>query len=220
MARRTWRVESERTHHSGRLPRATRPGRVLTGWMLLLSALFVARPAAANTTAFVFKGEPIHPSCILALADSGRELRLPITVGISLAGCMAGPDSGVEVEREGEQLWIGQASALAEGERFGYRPLSRLDNGIFAVAMRHVGADGKARVSLAAMDLVERPMMRSGMVIQVPTLELLAIVPLPDAQAKSFRRVGNLVRVQVGGGPNTMDRTVDFTELGKARKKR
>jgi hypothetical protein len=201
--------------------RPKRFGGVGSIWKLLvLAGLLSAPPAVASSTTFDFKGEPIHPACVLALVDSGPGAKLPITVAISLAGCMAGPGSGITVSRDGEDLWIEDATLLGEGGRFGYRALSRLENGIFAVAMRRVGANGKAEVSLAAMDLVERPMIRSGMVIQVPMLELLGIVPLPDTPSKSFRRVGNVVHYKAGGGPRTLDRTVDLTELGKARKKR
>jgi hypothetical protein len=181
--------------------------------------LFVAPPALAQTS-LLFKGEPIHPACILALVDSGPDARTPITVGVSLPGCMDSPKSEIKVTYDGEVSWIDDVALLGEGERFGYRALGRLKNGIFAVAMRRERAEGKAEVSLAAMDLVERPMIRSSLVIQVPTLELLGIVPLPDAQSKSFRQVGNLVRVKVGWGANATERTVDLTELGKARKKR
>jgi hypothetical protein len=187
--------------------------------VLLLAALFVASSAVAQTS-MLFEGEPVHPACILALVDSGPDAQLPITVGVSLPGCMASPKSEIKVTYDGEDPWIEDVSLLGEGERFGYRTLGRLDNGIFAVGMRRIGADGKAQVSLAAMDLVERPMIRSSLVIQVPTLELLGIVPLPDAQSKSFRQVGNLVQLKVGWGANARDRTVDLTELGKARKKR
>jgi hypothetical protein len=54
--------------------------------------------------------------------------------------------------------------------------------------------------------------------MQVPALELLALLPLPRSQSMNFRRSGNIVQIKVGSGPNAMDRTVDLTPLIKARK--
>ncbi len=214
-----WREGSDRLDREMRRPGATLSERIAAIAAVSIATLFVASPALAQTT-MLFEGDPVHPACILALVDSGSDERMPITVGVSLPGCKASPRSEIKVSYEDETSWIEDAALLGEGERFGYRALGRLDNGIYGVAMRRVGADGKAHVSLAAIDLVERAMIRNSLVIQVPTLELLGILPLPDAQSKSFRQVGNLVRVKVGWGANARERSVDFTELGKARKKR
>jgi len=55
-----------------------------------------------------------------------------------------------------------RADALLGGGSFGYRVLSRLDNGIFGLAIRRVLPDGSERVSLAAVEIVQRPMILNG----------------------------------------------------------
>jgi hypothetical protein len=167
----------------------------------------------------LFKGKPVHPACVYALVTQAEGDRLPVTLAVSLAGCASSARGALPVSEQDQAATITDEVLIGSGS-FGYRALSRLDNGIFALAIRRIYADGKREVSLAAVELVESPMIRSGMVIQVPTIELLGLLPLPDSQFKSFRRAGNRVQVKVGTGPNAIDRVVDLSELGKARKKR
>lgn len=186
--------------------------------LLTLSTSMISATASAEHE-LVFKGKPVHPACLYALVTQAEGDRLPVTLAVSLAGCESSALGALPVTTLEEAPTIADEKLIGPGT-FSYRALSQLENGIYAVGVRRIDGEGKRSVSLAAVDLVERPMIRNGMVIQVPTLELLGIVPLPDSQVKNFRRVRNKVQVRVGMGANAFERTVDLTELGKARKKR
>jgi len=108
--------------------------------------------------------------------------------------------------------------ALLASGSFGYRELTQLQNGIIGLAIRRTFPDREERVSLAAVKIVERPMIRRGEVVQLHMLELLGELWIPDMQLLSFRSVGNLVHFVSGEGPDKIDRFVDFTRLGKLRK--
>ena len=73
-------------------------------------------------------------------------------------------------------------------------------------------------MSLAAVKIVERPMLRSGMVVNVQLLELLGEVWIRDMQMASFRSVRNIVHFSAGVGRDRIDRKVDLTRIGKMRK--
>jgi hypothetical protein len=184
---------------------------------LCLSMSLSAEVAEADD--FLFKGNPIHPACVHALVTNLEGDPLPVALSVSLAGCMASSRAEIGIRYEGEVIEI-KDQALLGGGAFGYRVMSQLTDELFVLGIRRVGDDGGRKVSLAVVDIVERPMFRVSDVIQVPALELLALVPLPNSQSLNFRRSGNLVQIKSGTGPNAMDRTVDLTPLVKARKKR
>lgn len=191
---------------------------ILQAVVVTVSLTLLAGAASAQQD-LLFQGKPVHPACLHALVTQAAGNKLPVTLSVSLAGCTSSAPGQLPVTRSEDAATISDDELIGPGS-FGYRSLSRLENGIYAIGVRRTDGDGNRAVSLAAVDLVERPMIRNGMVIQVPSLELLGLVPLPKSQVKSFRRVGNKVQVKVGMGPNAFDRVVDLTELGKALKKR
>jgi hypothetical protein len=73
-------------------------------------------------------------------------------------------------------------------------------------------------VSLAAVEIVERPMIRHGNIVQLKLVELLGELWIPDMELMSFRSVGNRVHFSAGTGDERVEREVDFTRLGKMRK--
>lgn len=197
-----------------------------SGRCCLLSALaiglgLVAMLSASEAEAddFLFKGGPIHPACVHALVTNHEGEPLPVPLSVSLAGCNASPRASSKIIYEGEILEVKDKSWLGEGS-FAYRVMSQLTEELFVIGVRQIDDEGARKVSLAVIDIVERPMFRAGDVIQVPALELLALVPLPKAQTMNFRRSGNLVQIKGGTGPNAIDRTVDLTPLVKVRRQR
>jgi len=194
-----------------------RKSRRLLGLVVSLSLVLALLPDAAAADDFLFKGKPVHPACVHALVTNSEGDPLPVPLVVSLAGCMASPRAANKIIYEGEAIEF-KDEALLGDETFGYRVLSQLTKELFILGMRRTSADGSKKISLAVIDIVERPMFRNGAVMQIPALELLALVPLPKSQSMDFRRSGNLVRIRVGSGPNAMDRTVDLTPLVKARK--
>ena len=194
-----------------------RRSRRLLGLVVSLSLILALLPDAATADDFLFKGKPVHPACVHALVTNSEGDPLPVPLVVSLAGCMASPRAANKILYEGEAIEF-KDEALLGDETFGYRVLSQLTKELFILGTRRTSADGSKKISLAVVDIVERPMFPSGAVIQVPALELVALVPLPKSQSMNFRRSGNIVQIKVGWGPNAMDRTVDLTPLVKARK--
>lgn len=193
--------------------------RLLMALTFALSLTLTLSPGTAEADDFLFKGKPIHPACIHALVTNFEGDPLPVPLVVSLAGCMASSRAAAEIRYEGEVIEIEDDALLGDGS-FGYRVLSQLTDELFILGIQRVTDEGGRKVSLAVIDIVERPMFRLGAVMQVPSLELLALVPVPKSQSMNFRRSGNLIQIKVGTGPNAMDRTVDLTPLVKARKKR
>jgi hypothetical protein len=191
--------------------------RPLLGLGLGLSLALMLLPDAAAADDFLFKAKPVHPACVHALVTNLEADPLPVPLVVSLAGCMASPRAAIKILYQGEAIEI-KDEALLGDETFGYRVLSQLTKELFILGIRRTSADGTKKISLAVIDIVERPMFRNGGVMQVPALELLALLPLPRSQSMNFRRSGNIVQIKVGSGPNAMDRTVDLTPLIKARK--
>lgn len=189
------------------------------GLILGLCMALVLSPKDAEADDFLFKGQTIHPACIHALVTNLEGDSLPVPLAVSLSGCMASSRSSSKIRYEGELIEIKDEALLGDGS-FGYRLLSQLTNELFILGIRRVSDDGGRKVSLAVIDIVERPMFRQGAVVQVPAIELVAFLPLPKSQSMNFRRSGNRVQIKVGTGENAMDRTVDLTPLVKARKKR
>ena len=73
-------------------------------------------------------------------------------------------------------------------------------------------------MSLAAVQLVARPMIRHGNSVQLMMVELIGEMWIPDMQLLSFKSVGNKVHFESGVGPDRIERTIDFTRIGKQRK--
>lgn len=191
-------------------------GGVILGLWL---ALLLRSDAAEATDDFLFKGKPVHPACVHALVTQLADDPLPISLTVSLAGCMASPRGAIAIQYEGQAMSI-QDEALLGDENFAYRVLSQLTPELYILGTRMTSPDGSKRVSLAVVDLVERPMFRQGAIMQVPALQLLALVALPETDTMNFRRVGNVVQIKTGWGPNATERTVDLTPLVRASKKR
>lgn len=176
----------------------------------------IVGPARAQD-GFSYAGEPVHPSCIQALVMHQGD-RSPVTTAVSLEGCEASDRSKVPVRHEGDLLVIEDDDALPGGGSFGYQVINRLENGIFGLAIRRVDADGKERVSLAAVQMAPRAMLRNSKIRNVMMVELLGELWVPDIELASFRSVGNKVHFISGVGPNRVERNVDFTRLGKLRR--
>jgi hypothetical protein len=189
----------------------------------VIAALFVCTVSLTALEAhalspLLYKGELVHPACIHRLVMKDGEER-PITVAVNLQACTLSPIAKVKVKHD-DTLTSFEDDELLGGGSFGYRSLSRLDNGIYALAIRRTRPDGTVEVSLAAVDLVTRPMLLNGVVIQVPMLELLANRRLHEANHKSFIRVGNRVDLKIGSGSSARNLSVDMTALGRARNKK
>ncbi len=185
--------------------------------LLLACAMLVPAENARAAEAFVYGGEPIHPACVHAIAMHQGDA-VPVTTAVSLEGCASSERSQSKVHYETGDLAVIEDEALLGGGSFGYRVLSRLDNGIFGLAIRRVRSDGSERVSLAAVEIVRRPMILHGSVVQLEQIELLGELWVPDMELTSFRTAGNRVHFVSGVGPERVERNVDFTRLGKMRK--
>ena len=185
--------------------------------LLQACAIVAAAGGAHAKEEFVYSGEPIHPGCIHALAmqqgDAG-----PVTTAVNLEGCASSERSRAKVRYESDDLAVIEDDALLGGGSFGYRVLAQLDNGIFGLVIRRILPDGEERVSLAAVEIVERPMIRHGNIIRLQLIELLGELWLPSMDMTSFRSVGNRVHFAAGIGPERVERDVDFTRLGRLRK--
>jgi len=163
----------------------------------------------------LYGGRPVHPACVHALAMQQGDA-VPVTTAVSLEGCAASKRSKAEVQRDGD-VFSFEDDAVLGGGSFGYRELTRLQNGIFGLVIRRTLPDGDERVSLAAVQLVARPMILDGKIIHLDQLELLGEIWIPDMQMLSFRAVGNTVSFTSGAGPDRVERTVDFTRIGRMR---
>jgi hypothetical protein len=181
-----------------------------------MGALVLGVGAAGAEETFTDAGRPIHPGCIHALTMHQGDA-VPVTTAVSLAGCSTSERSKSEVRYEGD-LAVIEDEALLGGGSFGYRVINQLDNGIFGLAVRRVLPDGKERVSLAAVQMVARPMIRHGRLVNLMLVELLGEMWIPDMQLLSFKAVGNKVHFVSGVGPERVERTIDFTRIGKQRK--
>jgi len=208
-------------HHSGpcsppRLPHARRR---LPALCALALALVAGRAGAE--AAFLYGGEPVHPGCVHAVAMPQGE-RVPVVTAVSIEGCMASERSRAKVRYEDDVALIDD-DALLGGGSFGYREIARLDNGIIGLAIHRVPPEGEGegegeeQVSLAAVELVERPMIRHGKLVRLLQLELLGEVWIPGMDVLSLRAVGNVVHFTAGTGPDRVERHVDFTRLGRLR---
>jgi hypothetical protein len=186
--------------------------------LLLLQACGILAPAASAHAeqAFLYGGKPIHPGCVQAIAMHQGDA-VPVTTAVSLEGCASSVRTRAEVRYEAGDLAVIEDEALLGGGSFGYRVLSRLDNGIFGLAIRRVLPDGSERVSLAAVEIVRRPMILRGSIVQFEQMELLGELWVPDMELTSFRSAGNRVHFVSGVGPDRVERDVDFTRLGKMR---
>ena len=199
-------------HHRSR----TRSIHVLCS-VALVGAWVIAGVASEAREQFgsLYGGKPVHPACVHALAMRQGDAA-PVTTAVSLEGCAASDRSKAEVQRDGD-VFSFEDDAVLGGGSFGYRELSRLENGIFGLVIRRVRPDGEQRVSLAAIQLVARPMILNGKIIHLDMLELLGEVWIPDMQMLSFRAVGNTVTFTSGAGPDRVERTVDWTRIGRMR---
>jgi hypothetical protein len=195
--------------------RRLRSARAFCGLVVLLG---LGPLAAAAQTDFRLRygNEPVHPACVHALAMQERDA-VPVTTAVSLEGCSASARSRSAVRFE-DGFAVFEDADMLSGGSFGYRELTQLENGIIGLVILRAPPEGEQQVSLAAVEIVERPMIRRGRVVQVQMLELLGELWIPGMQMLSFRSVGNLVHFDAGAGPEKVERTVDFTELGKLRR--
>lgn len=186
--------------------------------LLLIPVLAIAVVAgqAYAQAPLLYGGQPVHPACIHALAMQQGDA-VPLTTAVSLEGCASSERSKIEVRYEGD-FAVFEDEALLGGGSFGYREFTRLDNGILGLIIRRILPDGEERVSLAAVKMAERPMLRHGQIIRLLLIELLGELWIPDMQTLSFRSMGNSVHFSAGFGPAKVERTVDLTRLGKMRK--
>ena len=184
--------------------------------LLAAGAIVLAASAAHAREPFIYADRPIHPGCIHALAMQQGD-SVPVTAAVSLEGCATSKRSRSEVQYEGDFAVI-EDEALLGGGSFGYRVINQLDNGIFGLTIRRLLPGGQERVSLAAVQLVARPVIRHGATVRVMLIELLGELWIPDVQLWSFESIGNKVHFISGVGPERVERTVDLTRIGKQRK--
>jgi hypothetical protein len=186
--------------------------------IVLAGAIAIAGIAgeARAQSRFLYAGEPVHPACVHALAMHQGDA-VPVTTAVSLEGCASSERSRNKLQFEGDITFF-EDDALLGGGSFGYRELTQLDNGIFGLTIRRVTAEGKERVSLAAVKIVERPMIRHGTIVHLQQIELLGELWILDMELLSFRSMGNVVHFSAGAGRDKVERKVDFTRLGRMRK--
>jgi hypothetical protein len=200
-------------HHNSNIRSAN------ASWAFALVCAFAIATATGEARAqskFVYAGEPVHPGCVHALAMRQGDA-VPVTTAVSLQGCATSARSKSEISWQDDVTTFEDDTILGGGS-FGYRELTQLDNGIFALAILRILPDGKARVSMAAVKMIARPMIRHGQIVNLEMLELLGEMWIPDMQLLSFRSMGNIVHFSAGVGPDRVERNVDFTRLGKLRK--
>lgn len=185
--------------------------------LLYACAIVAVAGGAQAREPFAYGGQPIHPGCVHALAMQQGDT-VPVTTAVSLEGCASSERSKAQVRYEAGDLAVIEDDALLGGGSFGYRVLNQLDNGIFGLAIRRVLPDGEERVSLAAVEFVERPMMSHGSIVRLQLMEILGELWIPGMELTSFRSMGNRVHFVAGVGPERVERDVDFTRLGKMRK--
>jgi hypothetical protein len=193
--------------------------RLCARWSLVLFPAVSVAVIASNAHAqaqFLYAGEPVHPACVHALAMQQADA-VPVTTAVSLEGCASSGRSKSKVQYEG-QLAFFEDDAVLGGGSFGYNRLTQLDNGIFGLAIRRILPDGEERVSLAAVKIVERPMIRHGQIVKLQQLELLGELWIPGMDLLSFRSMGNVVHFTAGVGRDRVERDFDFTRLGRMRK--
>ena len=184
-------------------------------FLCVLSIAMAASEARAQSN-FMYGGEPVHPACVHALAMHQGDAT-PVTTAVSLEGCSSSERSKSKIQYKGEVLLF-EDEALLGGGSFGYRELTQLDNGIFGLAIHRVLPDVEERVSLAAVVMIARPMIRNGNIIRLEQIELLGELWIPDMQLMSFRSLGNIVHFSAGVGADKVERQTDFTRLGRLRK--
>lgn len=184
--------------------------------LLAILAIALFSSAAHAQSRLLYGGEPVHPACIHALAMHQGDA-VPVTTAVSLEGCASSDRSKAPVVYDGELAGF-EDDAILGGGSFAYRELTRLDNGIIGLAIRRVFPDGTERVSLAAVNVVERAMVREGRVATMQQIELLGEMWVPNIEILSFRSIGNRVHFVAGTGREKVERNVDFTRLGKLRK--
>jgi hypothetical protein len=196
----------------------SRSTRTARGVALLYALALVAGAAGAHAqTHLAYAGKAVHPACVHALAMHQGDA-VPVTTAVSVEGCASSERSASAVRVE-DEFYVFEDDAVLGGGSFGYRELTQLDNGIIGLVVRRVLPDGAERVSLAAVLTATRPMIRNGHIIQVEQIELLGELWIPDMQVMSFRSMGNTVRFSAGSGPDKVEREVDFTRLGRMRRK-
>jgi hypothetical protein len=185
--------------------------------LLQACAFVLVASGALAQEEFLYGGKPIHPGCIHALMMQQGDI-VPVTTAVSLEGCASSERSRAKVRYEAEDLAVIEDDALLVGGSFGYRVINQLANGIFGLVVRRVHPDGEERVSLAAVAIVERPMVRHGRIARQQLVELLGEIWIPGMDLTSFRSVENRVHFVAGVGPDRVERDFDFTRLGKMRK--
>lgn len=195
-----------------------------TRWFRVVAAvsavLCAGAGAASAGEAFVFSGQPIHPGCVHAIAMRSGD-RIPVTRSVSLEGCMASDRVRADAERDPltrDLLYIEDEALIGEGG-FGYRVLAVLENGVFIVGIRRTDGGGIVRASLAAMDLVERPELRDGQVMQRKVLESIGEVWLASLETMTLRTSGNVVQYVDGLGRERVERTIDLSRIARARRR-
>jgi hypothetical protein len=192
--------------------------KTIRGCMGGLAAFCVLASSVAQANAsFSFDDEPIHPGCVHALSMRDGDSH-PVTTAISLRGCASssrskapitrGPDGGLSIEDE---------THLGKG-RFGYQHLSTLKNGIFIVGVLRTTPAGATRTSIAALELVKRPMLLRGEIVDTTLLEMIGEVWIKDIEFGSLRTVGNAVHFSAGVGPGRRQQSIDLGRIKNARK--
>lgn len=200
--------------HCGKRARSGAPAAAYVALAATVIAGFADASRAGEP--FIYEGVAVHPACIHALVMQSMDV-MPVTTAVSLVGCAANERTKSKVRFENDLVSFEDDAILAGGS-FAYREISQLENGIYGLAVRRLLPWDEERVSLAAVKLVERAMMQHGKLVTVKQLELMGEVWVPDMQLTSFRAVGNKVHFAAGVGPNRIERTVDFTRLGKLRR--
>ncbi len=191
-------------------------GRLALVW-LAAGVTLASAGGAQGKENFVYEGKPIHPGCVHALAMQQGDA-FPVTAAVVLEGCATSQRSQAKLQYESDDLAVIRDPLLTGDGSFGYRVINQLDNGIFGLVIRRVSASGEESVSLAAVQLVERPMIRQGSLVHLQLIELLGELWLPGMDLTSFRSIGNKVHFVSGVGPDRVERDVDFTRLGKLRR--
>lgn len=184
-------------------------------WAAVVAVVATPQGASARVP-FIVQGEPVHPACVHALAMQSGD-SISVVTAVSIPGCEASDRTRNPLQHRGEIIFF-EDEALLNGGSFGYRHLSTLSNGLFILGIVRTLPDGEEHVSLAALDLVDRPMLRNGAVVRRKVLEMVGEVWVEDLRLATVRTVGNVVHFSAGVGKTKVDRSVDFSKIGRARR--
>jgi hypothetical protein len=197
--------------------RAPRTHRRALPTLLIGLSLLVGTNAWAEQS-FQWSGRAIHPACVHALAMTSGDA-IPVTTAVSLEGCMASERAQSAPTRVDGFYTFENEALLGEGS-FGYTELSTLDNGLIILAIARTDGTGARQLSVAAVDLADRPMLRNREVTSRRMLEMIGEVWIANLDLASVKTNGNVIQISTGAGNRANPQTIDLSRIAKARNRK